>query len=567
MVDDTGGDVGTFAGGWDLTIISSCTVPVGVVTSDFNGDCATDLAVYRPSTGTWYRARPGRRCSSGCRATCPVAGDYDGDGKTDRAVYRPSNGTWFVRRLRLPVQWGIPGDIPVPGDLQRRRDDGTRGVSPVDRHRGTCRTSCSVQWGTAGRHPRARRLQRRRDDGGRGVSPVDRHVVRADHGRCGVGRCRRHPRARRLQRRRDDRRRGVSPVDRHLVRAEPGPRCSGVSRATCPCPATTTAMERPTSRCIDRRPARGTCRAWPRCSGDSRATCRCPDRRCRATSIATARRMSRDIWATSTATAPPTSPCIAPSTDTGTRRIRPRCSWGGLGDIPVPGDYDGNGTSERRGVSSIDGYLVRAGPSHRWHGDLPATSPYPATTTATARPTSPCIARRPASGSCRTRPRCRLGVPGDIPVPGDYDGDGTTDIAVYRPSTGFWFVQNQAPCAVGISRRHPGARRLQRRRGSGSRRVPPVDRHLVRARPERRYSGEPPATSPYPATTTANGVTDRAVYRAVDRHVVRAGPGHRAVGAPRRHSCVPGLRATVICLGEAGARRSLRPAFRVSPQA
>jgi hypothetical protein len=33
-----------------------------------------------------------------------------------------------------------------------------------------------------------------------------------------------------------------------------------------------------------------------------------------------------------------------------------------------------------------------------------------------------------------------LGVNGDVPVPGDYDGDGQTDVGVYRPSDGTWHL-------------------------------------------------------------------------------------------------------------------------------
>lgn len=138
--------------------------------------------------------------------------------------------------------------------------------------------------------------------------------------------------------------------------------------------------------------------------------------------------------------------------------------WGVDYDIPVPGDYDGDGladfavfrpdnpaTPEDECANGCSWYILRSTdnvwqtPVFGLKNDKPAPADYDGdgtTDIGVFRPNdSTWHVINSRDGSYFTT---QFGSSTDIPLPSDYDGDGVDDVAMWSPSTATWIVKNSS---------------------------------------------------------------------------------------------------------------------------
>ncbi|HEX5216137.1 MAG TPA: VCBS repeat-containing protein [Vicinamibacterales bacterium] len=130
--------------------------------------------------------------------------------------------------------------------------------------------------------------------------------------------------------------------------------------------------------------------------------------------------------------------------------------WGNPGDVPIAADFDGDRKTDLVVYRPSDGsWFIRysslnwVDTSWSWYqwgvpGDVPLAGDFDGDRKADLvvyRPTDGNWFIRTSTSSYANWTSYNWGATGDMPLAGDFDGDGMTELAVYRPSNGYWFIR------------------------------------------------------------------------------------------------------------------------------
>ncbi len=435
------------------------------VYGDFDGDGKLDYAYWRPSNGTWYVrffSQPTilDGLQFGLTGDIPVPADYDGDGITDYAVWRPSDGNWHIRYSSTAaehiVQFGLTGDIPITGTYDKARctspgvpagcltnpkasltvfrpSNSTWYVTPNNGG-----AAYSKQWGLSGDVPLAGDWD--------GDGKQDIAVWRPSNGTFYIV-----PSSN-----------PAAPMVKQWGLPSDVPVAASFNLAT----QTSYAVQRPTEGNMYFTEAGNPTpfvAQWGPPNGGA------------ATNIVTNQfslcHVGKDIyvrvegdydgdglpdfafWRPSDGTW-----YIVPSSNANTAYEQ---QWGAPGDVPVPADYDGDGRTDMAVFRPSNGvwYVIPDnGPAPitrnpgaayavQWgtQGDIPVVGDFNGdgkADFAVFRPSNGVWYVLPSNGagSTGTAVNTPFGSAGDVPVPGDFDGDGKTDLAFWNPSNGVWTI-------------------------------------------------------------------------------------------------------------------------------